>query len=378
MQPKGSVRRSVALLSAGVLTAGTLVYGCGSGGPAPVVIGYQGALSGRGTDLGRSGRDGAVLAVEDYNASRKSGQPEVRLLVEDESEGSTATAEAFDRLVDGGAIAVIGGMTSSSAIVIAPLANERGVPVVSPIASTDELSGVADSFFRLYPENGTAARELARVCTSKLGCDRVSIVWDAANRAFAESWARHFAESIATFGGSIETSAAFESGTAESYGVATQAVLAGRPDAVFLLAGALDTALLATRLREAGYSGTLITSEWSSTEAVIGYGGDAVEGVVFLNTFDRGSREPAYVSFRDRFRVRFGYEAGFASVHAYDSTMLVLASLDHGITSVRLARVLRATTTFDALQGPIEFDANGDVDRPYYLMTINDREFTRL
>ncbi|MHB8707231.1 MAG: hypothetical protein ACYC77_12090, partial [Coriobacteriia bacterium] len=98
MQPKGSVRRSVALLSAGVLTAGTLVYGCGSGGPAPVVIGYQGALSGRGTDLGRSGRDGAVLAVEDYNASRKSGQPEVRLLVEDESEGSTATAEAFDRL----------------------------------------------------------------------------------------------------------------------------------------------------------------------------------------------------------------------------------------------------------------------------------------
>ena len=359
-----------------VLAVCTVPPGCVAA-KKPLVIGYMGGLSGRTTDLGIAGRDGALLAVEDVNAAGGVDGRDVMLMPVDDAQDATAAAAAFDRLDQAGALAIIGPMTSAVAVVVAPLAKQRGIPVVSPTTSTDALTGIRDWFFRLYPDNSSAAKELANVVRTELGHSRVAMIYDLSNRAHTETWARNFDSAYEGIGGSVVALEPIMSGRVDEYDEAVKGALGVEPDCVFVLANSLDTARLASLIRARGYDGHIITSEWSATEVVIGYGGRAVEGLLFLNTFDRESTSEQYVDFARRFRERFGYEAGFASVHAYDATRLVLSEAVNVRTRDELEVELDALRSYVGVQGPLEFDANGDVARVYHLMTIRDGEFVR-
>lgn len=372
-----TARRRSLFLGVFAVAMALAVSGC-SGARQPIIVGYIGGLSGRTADLGVAGRDGALLAVEDVNAAGGVDGHDVTLAVADDAQDATVAVAAFQELNDQGAIAVVGPMTSAMAVVLAPLADKARIPLVSPTTSTDELTGIADYFYRLYPDNSGAAVQLASAVKNTLGHDHVAMIYDLQNRAHTETWARNFTSSLSALGGSVVASQTITSGDLDSYGTAVEAALAARPDAVFVLANALDTARLATLIRQKGYAGHVITSEWSATEVVIGYGGRAVEGMIFLNTFDRSSTAARYVDFARRFKARFGYEAGFASVHAYDSTRLVLSQLGGDPTRAVLKRRLDALRAYEALQGPVTIDAYGDVKRDYFLMTIRDGAFVKL
>lgn len=371
-----TTRARVLLVVTPVLLVCLAVSGCTSG-TDPIVIGYLGGLSGRTSDLGSAGRDGALLAVEEADLAGGIDGHRLELLPADDAQDATRAADAFKALESAGAVAVVGPMTSGIAVAVAPLADELGVPLVSPTTSTDALTGKKDWFYRLYPDNSSAARKLAAVVRDQLGHKRVAMIYDLANRAHTETWARNFTEEFTRLGGSVVASETIMSGALDTYDIAVDRALATDPQCVFVLANALDTARLATLLREGGLEDHLITSEWSATEVVIGYGGRAVEGMMFLNTFDRESTAPGYQDFAKRFRDRFGYEAGFASVHAYDATRLVISQLKGDPTRTALKARLDALRSYDAVQGVVKLDATGDVEREYFLMTIRDGVFVR-
>jgi branched-chain amino acid transport system substrate-binding protein len=268
-------------------------------------------------------------------------------------------------------------MTSAIAVAVAPLADELKVPFISPTTSTDALTGKADFFYRLYPDNSSAAHELATVVHDSLGHTRVAMIYDLANSSHTETWARNFTAAFTDLNGTVVASDQITSGQLDTYDVAITNALVSDPQCVFVLANALDTARIATLMRNRGFEGHLITSEWSATEVVIGYGGRAVEGMMFLNTFDRESSAPAYRDFAERFRKRFGYEAGFASVHAYDATRLAVSLLEGAQTREALKRELDGCRSYSAVQGVVSIDENGDVVRDYFLMTILDSAFVR-
>ncbi len=359
-----------------VLAVSVALVGCAQERES-VLIGYLGGLSGRTTDLGIAGRDGVLLAVEDVNAAGGVDGREVTLMSVDDAQDATAAAEGFGELDRAGAIAIIGPMTSAMAVAVAPLADRVGIPLVSPTTSTDELTGISDAFFRLYPDNSSAAKQLAAVVREELGHSRVSMIYDFSNRSHTETWARNFGSEFERLGGSMVASEAIVSGQLDTYDSAVAAALAAQPECLFVLAGALDTARLASLLRASGFDGHIIMSEWSATEVVIGYGGRAVEDLLFLNTVDRQSQAERYVDFARRFRDRFGHEPGFASVHAYDATMLVLSHAQDSPTREAVIRALGDTRSYSGVQGEVQFDESGDVVRAYYLMTIRDGEFVR-
>lgn len=135
-----------------MLLAALLSQGCSPERP-PLVIGYLGGLTGRSADLGVAGRDGALLAVEEFNAAGGVDGRKVRLAVANDKQNQDAARNAFRSLVRQNALCVIGPMTSSVAVAVAPLAAQSGTPLISPTTSTDALTGKDDLFYRLYPDN---------------------------------------------------------------------------------------------------------------------------------------------------------------------------------------------------------------------------------
>ena len=147
------------------------------------------------------------------------------------------------------------------------------------------------------------------------------------------------------------------------------------PDAVVIVASALDTAMLAQQIRKVGSKVVLAASEWSSTEQLLELGGKAVEGMILSQFFDRESSDPAYIAFRDHYREQFGRLPGFAGVRAYDAAMVVLEALQQRRRDESLKEAVLRIRTFQGLQGSLTFDDFGDVEGRTILTTVREGNF---
>ena len=136
--------------------------------------------------------------------------------------------------------------------------------------------------------------------------------------------------------------------------------------------------MLCQHLRTLGYTGTVLTSEWSVTDDLIRNGGDAVEGVTFYHTVDVDSPATAYRRFREAFAERFGYPPGFAAVHGYDAAQVLLQGLTHAREGDALKRAILEGGAYQGLQTRFTFDRHGDVQREPVLMTVRTGHFVPL
>ena len=167
------------------------------GQPEPVRIGFLGDLM---SDLGVGGRNGAQLAVDELDA-RQPGRYE--LVVQDDRNDPVAARAAIATCQSRGAAFVVGPMTSAMAVLAVPEANRLGMVLISPTATTGELSARDDFFFRTAADAPAGARQLARLLHDR-GARSMSVLMDVANsQLLIELWPchRHRVPEVAGNGG---------------------------------------------------------------------------------------------------------------------------------------------------------------------------------
>lgn len=371
-------RRLISVLGLVLVTVSVAaIAGCAAPAPeatGPVVIGYLGGLSGRSSGLGLSGRDGTLLAIEQAN-ERDPDRPVV-LEVADDGTGDEASVAGVKALAEKGAVVIVGPLTSSSASAAVPVAEQAGIPLLSPTVSSTDFTGLDDMFLRTCADNRLYASILASRVVDAYGPVRVTAIYDLGNRSYSEVLYRHFSETLAARGGRMREVLTFTSGANPDYTALSKRALAEKPDCVLIVANPIDSALVCQRLRLAGYSGHIALSQWgASSNELVTAGGDAVESSLFLDNWDRSSTDPEFLAMVDAFKRRFGYAPGFAAIHAYDATNMALKALDVDSAPVSMKDALLGLGPFKGVQGVIELDEFGDTVRPFYPMTIADGSF---
>jgi branched-chain amino acid transport system substrate-binding protein len=341
----------------------------------PLKIGYAGGLTGRVADLGIAGRDGVILAVEEINNAGGINGREVKLLVKDDKQDAETAVNVNEELIQQGVAAIIGHMTSSMSKAGVKAINDKKVFMLSPTTSTNELTGLDDYFFRLYPASAQAAKRLSSHAFKKMGIKRLTVIYDIRNRAHTESWYLSFKKNFESYGGTITAALTYSSGPDVRFLDLARQVSANESDGLFIIANAMDTAMLCQQLAKLDRLMPVITSEWSATEDILKFGGRAVEGIQFFHTFDKTGEAPRFLEFKEAFKKRFGYEAGFASAHAYDSARVIFEALKKNADPSAIKETVIDTGTFQGLQSNIRFDRFGDVERELFLMTIKDGKF---
>ncbi len=341
----------------------------------PVKIGFVGGLTGRVADLGIAGRDGVILAIEDLNRKGGINRRPVTLLIRDDMQNSETALQADKELIASGVSAIIGHMTSSMSMAAVKLMNEKKVLMISPTTSTNELSGLDDYFFRVYPASSNAAQRLARHAFQDMGLNNISVIYDIGNRAYTESKYKHFKEAFEAHGGNIVVGLTYTSGPDLRFYDLANYITAKKTDGLLILANAMDTAMICQQLMKIGKLMSVVTGEWSVTDDILKFGGRAVEGIHFFHTFDRENTTPRFVEFRKSFKQRFGYDAGFASAHAYDSANVLFEALRENSDPASLKETIRDKSVFEGLQAALKFDEFGDIERDLFLMTVRDGQF---
>ena len=364
MFPSIPLRSTAAVIAALVLAAGV---GCQSADS--VRIGFLGDLI---SELGAGGRNGAELAIETLNAQH--GVRYELLLADDRNDAGAARA-AIASFASRGAAFVVGPMTSDMAVAAVPEANRRGMVLISPTATTDELSAKDDFFFRVAADAPAGARQLVRLLHAR-GARAIVVLMDASNRAYSTSFGHAAAIEFRRLAGTA-SEIDYRSGNSLDFAGVIHRVVSEPCDAVVVVGSPGDAAIVTQQLRRLAPRVVVALSPWGANAQFLQIGGRAMEGTIALQALDLDSPLPRMRDFVARYRARFGEPPATPAVQSYEALMLGVQAFNR-----RGAKALRATLSvpgdWAGLDGDFSLDAYGDARRTLRMTEVRNGRFEPL
>lgn len=314
---------------------------------------------------GASMQHAAELAVKEINARGGVRGRQLALRIMDDSARADVAIRIARALVDDpSVVAVIGHLTSGTSLAAGRVYGEARRPVVmiSPSASSPDLSGVNPYVFRVCPSDLSHGAQLARFARQTLGARRVGVIYVADD--YGRGLRLSFAAEFRRLGGEIveEDPALPTTPSLEPY--LARLRMGGGVDAV-MLATERDGAELA--LRDMARIGV----RWAAL------GGDALTGIEGAGPTAEGVRvSSAYLVDRpgvrnERFveayaRAYPGERPDHRGAGAYDivhmlAAVFAEAGTDRRAIRDRVAQIGTEAPAFEGVTGTIVFDTRGDV-----------------
>ena len=353
-----------------------LLGACGPG--EAIKLGFISGQTGAFSDLGSAGLNGALLAIEERNTHGGLNGREIKLIVRDDGHDAAKAKAAMQELLTEQVKAIVGPMTSAMASELVPMANAKNIVLMGGTVVTDKLSGKDDFFLRAIAATNFYGAYSAHQHYQLLKPERVTVVYDMANRDYAENWAMDYSKTIRAAGTPTVNSIAFNSKATQEYINLADQVAATKPDLVTMACSAKSAAALIKQLHELNPKLRFATSAWAANRLLPELAGAAAEGVLVEQYHNLADTSPAYQRFAESYQQRFKRAPDYAAVIAYDATSIVLDGLAKHPKRDGLKAALIKQKHFSGLQGPIELDANGDAVRAAFTSTIKNGRFVML
>jgi branched-chain amino acid transport system substrate-binding protein len=338
-----------------------------------VTIGLLLPTSGGASVLGQAAQRGIELAVREFNSAQDSIQ--LRTVLQDDKADPTVGVSAFRQLtIDTTVCAIIGPLASGVASVVAPLANERQIVLLSPGASAPNLSDAGPYFFRNEMSEALGATRQAELAVDSLGFRRIGIYH--VNNDYGVGTAHEFGERFRARGGEITRIEAFDP-TTTNHRTTLLRLAQTNPDAIFVVFQD-DIVNIIRQVRQQNISAQIFTTPVFENQVNLRTLGQAAEGVLYASygTFDLSSRDENQQRFVTQYRSAFGEDPSYYSALGYDAArILILAFKRTGGECNRLSSELGQIRNFPGVTGTTSFDSNGDVAKPVVLKTVRGGEF---
>ncbi len=343
-----------------------------------IKIGFAGSLTGRFSDIGIDARDGVVLAMEEINQKGGLNGTPVELVVGDDRSDWSTVLGVDRKLIKSGVVAIVGHMTSVTTLAALPLINREKIVMIAPTASSEELSGRDDYFFRVLNSSRYEAEKLGTHAVEKMGLIKPTCLFDLTNRAYTEKWCTYFTAPFKAAGKPDITLTGFDPKEDSPYlGLARELLLHGA-DCLVISANAVDTAMFCQQIRKLGGDIPIFSSGWAMTRELVHHGGVSVEGVMFLQKFDRMSQETLYLDFKKAFVKRFAREPDFGAVNAYDAVQVLFTALGQGHDDQELKDRIKNVEEFRGLQSVFKFDEFGEALHRSNLIVVQNGRFVTI
>lgn len=365
----------VRLLISGSLLAFTLAA-CGPS--ESLKIGFISGQTGPFSDLGQAGLNGAILAIEEKNAAGGIQHQPIKMLIRNDEHTPSKAREGFEQLQREGVVAIIGPMTSAMAATLVPEANKTEMVMMGGTVVTNLLSGKDDYFFRAIGSTAHYATYSAAAHFRELKPSQVSVVFDNANRDYAENWAQDYAREMTRLSGRPVNLIEIDSRVAQHIHHAQEKIQAQKPDLVVFACSAKTTAGLMRSLRTQNTRVRFATSAWAANHALLDIAGQAAEGTLVEQYHNLGDQSPTYRRFVEHYEQRFKQPVDYAAVVAFDATNILLEALAQHPRRDGLKHALLTRHTYPGLQAPIIIDRTGDAERPAFTTRVRAGQFVPL
>ncbi len=339
-----------------------------------VTIGVVLPLSGQAAAYGESIKRGVDLAIAESSA--RPDRPFEVAWVTHDSQGDPAKGrQLLDELYTGGAIAVLGGVTSDEAQAMVEVADQRDRVLLSPSASSPDLTGASRNFFRIFPSDFVEGTKMGQFAKQKLNLAQMVVL--ATQSPYGQGIQGVFANEFVRQGGEIVETLEFPAATSDVSGL-IERVSTLQPGGVYIAGYWEEICTLIKGLQAAQYQGRVLTTSAFATPQAMACAGAAAEGVMFTQTvFDPTSEADSIRAFVSGFQARYGgEEPDLYAAHGYDAVHVLLTALDRSGTTIATdfgkAMLRFQGEPLQGVTGAIQFDEKGDVQRYPQVYVINE------
>ena len=350
-----------------LLGLAVLGLGCGHDVKIGAVISESGAAAAYGDSV-RKGLDLAQAEIAAAGGLANGGQ--VTLVYKDDATIPGRGREVAEELIGQEDVSlIIGAVSSTVSLAIAPLCEERKVLMLSPSASTPELSDAGEYIYRIYPSDIGEGTSMARFAKD-LGLERLVVFAHDSDygrglsTVFQQQYESKFRTVVRTFLFPQGDTAGFPDMVAQIAGLGA--------DGIYIVAYQEDVAELLKALRQAEQP-TVVMASSAVTGAIVRLAGEAAENLVFpQTTFDLDSADPAVSAFVRAYRARYSQDPDLYAAHGYDALKILVDAINSAKSAHPgdLTVILNGMHDYPGAAGPTTFEKNGDVLRHPRIMLI--------
>ncbi len=361
--------RSLKVLSLFVILSMILVAcgGTGStGGAKELKVAILAPLSGPVPTFGVSTRDGALLAIEEWNAKGGVNGYTIVPIVEDSQCTPEPAVNAMNKVVDqDGVKFVIGEVCSKATIPISEIGTEKKVIVISGTSTAEAVTVDANGNTKPYTFRACfidAFQGLvgAKFATEKLGAKTTFIMLDQAND-YVKGLAEEFEKNFTAMGGTVVGK---ESYTAKDTDFSTilAKIAEAKPDVVYLPDYYNIVNLVTKQAKEKGITSAFLGGDgWDSADLDV----VAAAGGYFTNHYSPDDPRPEVVNFLAAYGAKYKNDDGTAKVPdalatlAYDAANMLFTAMTTAGTVDDVDKVKTALEgiKINAVSGAITLDA---------------------
>lgn len=328
-------------------------------------------LSGERSSFGQSSKSGIDLAIEKINAI-DSNSIKFKVLFEDSKGESKTAVSSYYKLINEGIKILIGPISSSEVLSIAPIAEKDKIILLSPGASSPKITDAGDYIFRNVPSDLYEASLMADFVVDSLKLNRVAVLYS--NTEYGNGVFNSFSENYRKKGGMV-FSESYEDG-ANDFKTQLIKIKSNKPQAIYFV-GYTELGNMIKQAYELKIECQYLTTAIFEDESILQNSANASENIIFTSiTFDEMNPSIRAIEFVDSYKKKFNkIPDGYAAV-AYDAIYIIKEALS--ISSDRkigIKDALYQIKSFPGLLGDMGFDNNGDVILPIKLKTVKNGNF---
>ncbi len=367
----------VGMVAATMVGCGTKESESSKSGDNVFKIGGIGPLTGNAASYGISVKNGAQIAIDEINAAGgvKVGDSTYKLEMkfEDDEASPDIAPTAYNNVMDWGAQAILGCVTSGACKSITALTLKDGILQITPSGS-DPGCIENDNAFRVCfsdPFQGMTMANLAK----ELGYTKIAIIYNNSDD-YSTGGMKAFTEQAEANGQEVVACEAFAEG-ANDFNTQLTKIKATDAEAIFVPAYYGDCAFITTQAAALGMDLPFLGMDgWDGVIAQV-TDKSVIEGAIFLSPFVASLQEDAVQKFVEAYKKanKDAIPDQFAA-DGYDTVYVMKAAMEKA-ESVESAKLIEAMNGLQVtgLTGAMTFSADGDANKGAKFIEIKDGEY---
>jgi branched-chain amino acid transport system substrate-binding protein len=350
-------KRSFAILAVVVILA-TMVAAC-KPAPKALKVAILAPLSGDVATFGQSTRDGALLAIEEWNAKGGVLGRKIEAVVEDSQCEAEPAASAANKVISQDQVKfIIGEVCSKASIPVSEIATANKVLQISPTSTNpkvtiDEAGNAKPTVFRacfIDPFQGTVAATFA---LKELNAKTAAVLLDQGND-YVRGLAEFFRDAFEKGGGKVVVWETYTAGDTDFTAILTK-VKDANPDVLYLPDYYSTVNVIAAQANQMGIKAVKMGGDgWDSPQLDKA----ATAGGYFTNHYSSEDTRPVVQEFVKKYQAKYGSVPDALAALAYDAANILFMAIQQAGTDdpVKVAQTMEKGT-FSVVSGDITFDA---------------------
>lgn len=345
---------------------------------APLLIGVVGSITGIEATMGVSMQRGVQMALAEANAEggallADGTRRKVDARVYDSQGRPEEAARVATRLITQDKVTlVIGEISSSASLAMAPIVHEAKVPMISPSATNVRVTEASDFVFRVCFIDSFQGKVVARFASETLKLKKIAILKD--NKTdYSLGLAEVFGKAWSEMGNTIVAEEAYSRGDTDFRSQLT-AIKAKQPDAIYIPGGYTDVGVIARQAREVGITVPLLGNDGWDSEKLFELAGSAIDGGYFSNHYTPDDPSPRLQAFIAQYKAKFGAAPDAFAALSYDATKVGLAALSRAkdLSGPAIRDEIAKTQGHEGVTGNITLDDKRNATKPAVILQVKD------